>query len=297
MLASDFKNFRKPYHPKSLGAEIEVANIKPNTNGIYQGLNRAGQWLLKADASLPHTGCEFVSQPLVPESLKRHVRWLERKVGGSFEIDSSCGLHIHADRSWIDEGTAYGIFSFIKKMPEDVFKKWAGRGRNEYTEGTIESHYGCINTRNKSTYEFRIFAAGDNSKWVERCIDLVTAMLLFNGWKNVPVEVRYKKFIRTGFISWRAADSEPKQQKELFTPSTWEELSQLLTAFDEFFFKRFGYKYWEVTPVTRTQTSDVTNISGRTGTGVLWQAYDGLRTYPSVEVNRSYISRFLRTIR
>jgi len=167
--------FRTPASNKSLGIEIECLVLNDwhyDNSGKHHGFFYA-----TTDGSIMppwgRKGQEFVSQPLTKDWLKKEIVKLNNKV--SWQWNSSCGIHIHVSRKWLSIKKAKALYMWMCGLEVDDQQLLFGRRGNTYCRySTVQweaSRYSAINTTNKETIEFRMFASGD-VKWAQYCVDM-----------------------------------------------------------------------------------------------------------------------------
>ena len=169
---------RKPCTNKTLGIEIEGLSVAYITTGDYRGF-----WYVTTDGSIrgdsyEQYGREFVSQPLTADHLKREIRKLHKKY--SLQFNSSCGVHVHASKKWVNEAKAEKIWKFIQTLKNDDCFDLFGRFPNRYCLTSPHfargARYHAINTTNEKTVEFRMFRSG-NAQWCQYCVDMVVYLI------------------------------------------------------------------------------------------------------------------------
>lgn len=171
---------RKPDTNLSMGMELECYFLTSNSIKIKQ---HYGFWYAVKDLSinppsLENCSVEFVSQPLPKEWLKKEIKKLNKRVG-DWEFNSSCGIHIHLSRKWMNEGRAHLIQEFYSSLSNEDRLAFFGRESNEYCVPGVLSRtnrYKAVNICNKNTIEFRMFSSGD-VKWAQYCVDCADYMV------------------------------------------------------------------------------------------------------------------------
>lgn len=159
-----------------MGIEIEgyVSHHLTPVSGTHEGF-----WYITYDGSIEppygYSGREFISQPLMPQWLKKEIKKLYSK--HTILSNRSCGIHIHVSRKWLSEKKAQAIYKFLSENKEHC-ALWFGREPNGYCDyeryGT--TRYNAINNNNKATIEFRMFRSG-NAEWATYCVDCVEYMI------------------------------------------------------------------------------------------------------------------------
>ena len=171
------------------GVEIEIDNggkSQDNAESLVNIANAVNDHVyIKSDSSLDD-GLEIVTHPM---SLKYHINsmpWsqvLKHSIGLGYRSHetSTCGLHIHVNRSCFTDNFAYQeeciarVLYLVERFWEELLrfsrrtqsqlKRWANRyGYKERPEDILDSakrdyggRYTCVNLTNRNTIEFRIF--------------------------------------------------------------------------------------------------------------------------------------------
>lgn len=172
------KKVRKAPSNKTMGIEIEVCLSDENEvvytdwlGFFYQGLDASIR-----TSSLRYVGREFVSQPLTHTWLHKELGKLYEKIKGDFQVNESCGIHVHVSKKWCSDKKAKEIFDVVNKFTPDQLNWVFGRGLNNYTDESWGHRYCLVNCTNKATNEFRMFKSGDCA-WARYCIDCVKYMV------------------------------------------------------------------------------------------------------------------------
>lgn len=169
-----------------LGFELEAggADCSDRNSTAEKVLNESDNenyFYLKHDSSIPDYGFELVSHPM---TLKFHQEYKWESIlkimssGGlrSFDLDSACGLHIHASKAYL---TPYRwmLIEWLILKNREKFMKIAQRKGNSYAfyndlpnkntpdrphlkdvlGESDKRRYRVVNFNNKNTVEFRMF--------------------------------------------------------------------------------------------------------------------------------------------
>jgi hypothetical protein len=174
-MSQTLSTWRTPPGNKTLGIEIEGYKRNPQ----YYEYN--GFFYFTRDGSLnePPTrmyGVEMVSQPLTPCWLKKEIKKLEKK--DIWQVNDTCGIHIHVNRKWLSEKKAKKISSFLSSLSNDDWILFFGRKSNRYCTKVWDrdSRYSAINVSNTHTIEFRMFSSGD-AQWACYCVDMAVYLI------------------------------------------------------------------------------------------------------------------------
>lgn len=179
MLHARYDGFKKPFHPNSFGIEIELEGVP-----IDRTLDSIGRFLVKEDGSLNgYHGREFVSHPETSKRLKQNIRSLYKQIGVCVARDN-CGIHVHVSRSKMTMDKAVWLAVALRNLRTIDFWEIAGRERNRYCGGNIDSKYSPINVLHPNTFEFRVFASSAKSYWPCHCVDVAEALCAFDFGKD-----------------------------------------------------------------------------------------------------------------
>lgn len=182
---------RKPVGNKTMGIEIEcILPENRDPRGAYHGFFYAG-W----DGSIDtysringqyQIGVEFVSQPLSYQWMMRELDKLGKKY--QWAANNSCGIHVHVSKKWLSEKRAITIRKALYQLTDIQCYELFGRKPNEYCMRTVNvySRYGQLNSTNKHTHEFRMFASGD-VYWAKECARRVKLLVEHRGKLNYDV--------------------------------------------------------------------------------------------------------------
>ena len=185
--------FRKPPHNKTMGIEIECV-LGACEVRYFQ---HYGFFYATQDGSIDtntwsQMGVEFVSQPLPVEMLCKQIGKLGKRF--TWESNTSTGIHIHVSRQWLSTKKATAIYNWIKTLTNAEFELLFGRKPNYYcrTEGTIGStRYLAVNTENKATIEFRMFASGP-ADWAKYCVKMAEYLVVNAYHLNLDAALAFK---------------------------------------------------------------------------------------------------------
>lgn len=175
--------------PMYMGVELEVdegGKDSGNARKILSVLNQNAEYgYIKSDGSLDD-GLELVTYPCTPEVHLQEVPWKEvlekiRALGYFSHQCSTCGLHVHVNRSFFgssfeqqEERIGHVLYLFERFWQELLrfsrriqrqVEQWAARygykdtGREilEHAKKSHQGRYTCVNLTNSNTIEFRIF--------------------------------------------------------------------------------------------------------------------------------------------
>lgn len=181
---------RKAPCRNTMGIELECfVNYIP-INQVKDFYRHHGFFYAGSDVSIlapsGQDSVEFVSQPLTPRWLERELFKLKKRVG-HWDVNDSCGIHVHVNKEWLSDRKAEVLFASLCKVTEDfswrTMQEVFGREGNSYCIwGNTYSRYRAINIRPQHTVEFRMFSSGDE-RWAIYCVRLVEWMV--NNWKGV----------------------------------------------------------------------------------------------------------------
>jgi len=188
-------SFRKPPTNRTMGMDLECQVSYEQYDKLWQKGDFTGFWYMTRDGSIRYRagleGIEFVSEPLTPEWLTRELNRLNKKV--KWKYDESCGIHIHVSRQWLTLARAELIYKFMREqMGTYNMTELFGRYNDTYSAVCYPelgvSRYSAINTENKATIEFRVFASGD-AKWAQYCVAITKYMI--DNAKHLNIDAMY----------------------------------------------------------------------------------------------------------
>ena len=175
--------------PMYMGVELEVddgGKDSGNARKILSVFNRNAEYgYIKSDGSLDD-GLELVTHPCTLNAHLQEVPWEEtlekiRSLGYFSHQASTCGLHVHVNRSFFgntsaqqDERIGHVLYLFerfwqellrFSRRTQRQVEQWAARygykdtGREilEHAKKSYQGRYTCVNLTNANTIEFRIF--------------------------------------------------------------------------------------------------------------------------------------------
>lgn len=185
---SSFLSFRKPVGTRTLGIEWEClfsGASTPRLFGTYKkffGMCQDGSLdNLYHDHEGIFYGIECVSQPLPPEWLKKEVVRFATSMPYHRAVNSSCGVHIHASREWVNKNKLNSLIKFFNLLTDDEYVEAFGRYSDLFAARPAtrihNTRYSAINVLNKKTVEFRVFASSHDVKWLHYCIDCVVYLI------------------------------------------------------------------------------------------------------------------------
>ncbi len=185
------ENVRKPPHRKTVGIEIECVSLERPRYG------HIGFWFAGDDASIsswPGHGVEYVSQPLSVQWMHRELNVLKKKVP-AWEVNDSCGIHVHVSRQWLTLQRADAVLKFLKSLDDITMMELFGRKPNHYCRTTCSktSRYCAINITNEATTEIRSFASGD-IRWAKWCVDFSVYLTEHAKHLNLDAVLAYKEW-------------------------------------------------------------------------------------------------------
>jgi hypothetical protein len=159
--------------PIYLGLELEyefVAGASQKETKIDIMSTLKGHAIMKRDGSLS-SGVEIVTCPATFDEHEAVMKEFFNPFPSGIESRSSCGLHIHIARAPFSVLTQGKMIEFMNRAENKTFiDKIAGRANNRFSSqdnsrsitfvfnGESSERYNTLNTRNKETLEFRIFA-------------------------------------------------------------------------------------------------------------------------------------------
>lgn len=192
------------------GIENEVS-VKPSLSVDY-GLRffaskyKGKDVIYKKDASIDH-GFECVFRPFTfTEVQNLTFNWDDRL----FRPHSSCGMHIHINKSAFTTYHLYKFTKFFQQFEEYVFKI-AERAPNHYcythygdakvlAKNRTSSIRGALNFKNKSTVEVRIFAGVVTESQFKKNVEFIDALYYFtknNKTSDAIDKVKFEKWVFT----------------------------------------------------------------------------------------------------
>ena len=172
-----------------MGVELEVddgGKDSGNARKILSVFNRNAEYgYIKSDGSLD-VGLQLVTHPCTLKAHLQEVPWEEtlekiRSLGYFSHQASTCGLHVHVNRSFFgntsaqqDERIGHVLYLFerfwqellrFSRRTQRQVEQWAARygykdtGREilEHAKKSYQGRYTCVNLTNANTIEFRIF--------------------------------------------------------------------------------------------------------------------------------------------
>lgn len=172
-----------------MGVELEVddgGKDSGNARKILAVFNQSAEYgYIKSDGSLDD-GLELVTHPCTLKAHLQEVPWEEtlekiRSLGYFSHQASTCGLHVHVNRSFFgntcaqqDERIGHVLYLFerfwqellrFSRRTQRQVEQWAARygykdtGREilEHAKKSYQGRYTCVNLTNANTIEFRIF--------------------------------------------------------------------------------------------------------------------------------------------
>lgn len=175
--------------PLYMGVELEVdsgGKDSGNARKILSVFNRNKEYgYIKSDGSLDD-GLELVTHPCTLKAHLQEVPWEEtlekiRSLGYFSHQASTCGLHVHVNRSFFgntsaqqDERIGHVLYLFerfwqellrFSRRTQRQVEHWAvrygykdtGREILEHAKKSYQGRYTCVNLTNTDTIEFRIF--------------------------------------------------------------------------------------------------------------------------------------------
>lgn len=176
-------SFRAPVNNFSIGMELECFVEERHLSEIGE---HKGFWYVTDDGSLYGSrwySREFVSQPLTVQWLKKEIKNLAKAVG-TWEVNYTCGIHLHVSRKWLTMKKAKEILVWYSSLTQEEQKDLFGRSSNLYCRSFPyfnkrewkNTRYSAVNIINENTIEFRMFASGQ-PEWACYCVDMVQWMV------------------------------------------------------------------------------------------------------------------------
>ncbi len=173
---------RKPVHSKCMGIEIECLIPRHTAEaGKHYGFFYAGvDGSLRPGAFSGRKGIEFVSQPLPYQWLRKEIVKLAKQF--PWTTNESCGIHVHVSRSWTSPKRIAKLCAALRKYHPHEMVELFGRYSEDYatTYQSGISRYGAVNTTNRHTVEFRMWAPGD-AQWALECLRRTKLMVEHKG--------------------------------------------------------------------------------------------------------------------
>ena len=149
---------------------------------------------IEEDGSL-NNGVEFISQPLSPnvvyEIIPKMTRFLK---SANFDVDSSCGGHIHITKNNFTKNRMVDILQFMELNKDFIFdysqrdinkfNRWSpfyntnlGELENIALDNVYSDRYHIVNFSNYETIEFRFFKGTLSYRNIFSNIELIKALL------------------------------------------------------------------------------------------------------------------------
>ena len=227
-----------------MGLELEVDNGKNMgvvTGGIY---NLTDQVYLKHDSSLTDMGFEIVSHPATLEYHLNHLGWnkiIELCLDNGYRSHetSTCGLHIHVNRTFFGETEVEQDLNIAKliilinkwwdryivpfsRRNLSQLDRWAAKPEIELSEYDSETEIIDIVKRSKNTGSYQgINLMNENTVELRMFKGTLKISTLFATIQFVDTVCRYAK--KTGLAEICTAN-----WKKLFTSGSFDELSTYL---------------------------------------------------------------------
>ena len=232
-----------------MGVELEVDKRKATyemgggisaDDLVYNLAQVSGLHYCKEDGSLCHQGVEIVTMPCSLDYHMNKFKWgdiIDTCLNGEYRSDqtSTCGLHIHVDRSYFKDSAAASVaLSYLMtkfyseivnftRRKEEALSDWAYIYDASEYYGSVddiydrmcENRYRAINVTNHATIEFRIFKGTLNKETLFASMQLV--QILCDLVKSA-----------TGYLE--------------FEDTTWEDICELGSKYNELtsYLKRRG---------------------------------------------------------
>lgn len=204
-------------NPLFLGWEIECEGKKGrscNEAIVSLDLDDSSTVYCKLDGSLTH-GFEMVSHPgtwkfwqgydwdFMPGLVELGYR--------SYDT-STCGMHVHVSKSWVDEKTRYKLLLFFRDngalisrlARRDLYSSYYAK-LNDGSKASLlryarkpgaehEARYAALNTKPEHTVEFRLFRGTLNVRSIKRNLALVVALCHF-AKNRKPADMKAGNFL------------------------------------------------------------------------------------------------------
>jgi len=179
-----------PEAPLYLGIELEYEVGDKEAGLVSVMTHLADHVIVKSDGSL-RNGFELVSCPATIDIHKEEFKkFFDEFPVSNLKAESTCGLHVHVSREPIALSTQGRMIAFMNNEHNKAFiEDIAGRKFNNYSKqdasrklttilrnGNTE-RYNVLNTNNKDTLEFRIFASTTNYEQLVEALEFCVAVV------------------------------------------------------------------------------------------------------------------------
>jgi hypothetical protein len=165
-------------------------------------------------------GFEIISSPMTLRFARDY--WMKDKGLVPLDVNKTCGMHVHVNRSSLTELTICKLQTFLADVGNAaLIEKFAGRGTNEYCKRPRKARftavdtdrYAALNVSNANTVEFRLFAGTAHNHRVVANLEFCEALISFceaTAIGNLKAE---------GFKAWVVANK--RLYKQLWLVSGW----------------------------------------------------------------------------
>jgi hypothetical protein len=217
-----------------MGFELEIENkSNKNTETMAENFleflgNKKDLFYLKDDGSLSN-GFEIVSHPMTLQS-HREINYKEilnhlSSEGFRSHDTSTCGLHVHISKRWMDDGhkTRLGQFfvlyrSMLERLARRSESQWCRFvDKNLKDKASLISSrekYEAINWKNRETVEIRIFKGTLKPETFTASIELVQAIYSFTQNKHCfCTDIKSKKNLVKRFTNFVNKNDFPALSK------------------------------------------------------------------------------------
>lgn len=177
---------------------------------------------IEEDGSL-NNGVEFISQPLSPnvvyEIIPKMTRFLK---SANFDVDSSCGGHIHITKNNFTKSRMVDILQFMELNKDFIFdysqrdinkfNRWSpffntnlGNLENIALDNVYSDRYHVINFNNYDTIEFRLFKGTLSYRNIFANIELIK-LLLFSDINKTNNKYKIREIINSDLEEYQNLD-------------------------------------------------------------------------------------------
>lgn len=177
---------------------------------------------IEEDGSL-NNGVEFISQPLSPNTVYEIIPKMTRFLkSANFDVDSSCGGHIHITKNNFTKSRMVDILQFMELNKDFIFdysqrdinkfNRWSpffntnlGNLENIALDNVYSDRYHVINFNNYDTIEFRLFKGTLSYRNIFANIELIK-LLLFSDINKTNNKYKIREIINSDLEEYQNLD-------------------------------------------------------------------------------------------
>lgn len=178
------------------GLEVELESIDIGSHELAEIADGYSQnndlFILKDDCSI-YNGFEIVTHPCTLDYHLTKFPWKSItkeliKKGGRSDKTTTCGLHIHVNKSIFSMNEQVKIALFVHLHPDQLtfLARRSSSGNHSFVDikskkekGKNESRYEAVNFQNSQTIEFRFFKGTLNHNTIKATIEIVDSICNF----------------------------------------------------------------------------------------------------------------------